>query len=90
VAGQSANGTLTLNAVTTGAATLKATVSGSYVDPTSANDAAERSISVISATPEVPATQGRKGGGGSVDWLAIAALCSLFGLRRRALPHKQG
>ncbi len=81
-AGASATGTLTLNAITTGTSSLTATVSGSYVDPTPANDAAERSINVVPAATGTTPARG-KGGGGSINALLLAALGTLAGLRRR-------
>ncbi|HEY6644611.1 M12 family metallo-peptidase [Povalibacter sp.] len=87
-AGQSATGTLTLHALTTGAANLKTAVSGSYVDPGAGNDAAEQSISVVPSPDARPARKG--GGGGSGSWLLIAALGTLAGLRHRRTPLSPG
>ncbi len=81
-AGQSVNGTLTLNTLTAGTAVLTATVSGRYIDPASANNAAEQSISVVSPVTTTSAPRS-KGGGGSSGLLLIAALGALARVRHR-------
>ncbi len=79
----SAAGTITATPRSAGTATIATAVSGDYVDPNSANDRAERSVSVAPVPSTEPSnTGGGKGGGGSTSPLLLLAL-SLLGLLRR-------
>jgi Metallo-peptidase family M12/Domain of unknown function DUF11 len=86
-AGGSATGVLALTATSAGSVTLRAGVSGSYIDPRPANDSAEHVLTVTPVSPmasqnAAPERVGRGGGGGA----SLAFLLGLAGLgqiRRR-------
>ena len=82
-AGASAAGTVSVSTSVPGSVALQASVSGSYVDPNSRNDAADLSVSV-EAVPQAatkPSTGGN-GGGGSTSLLLILAAAGLHCTRR--------
>lgn len=77
----SVNGKLTLAAATAGTASVRARVSGRYVDPNSANDSAVRSIDVT-ATSANQNAGGSRGGGGSSGAGFVLGLTLLLAVRR--------
>lgn len=82
-ANTTANGTISLTAAAAGTATLQARVFGSYVDPGTANDTAEKSL-VVSEPAATPVTAESRsgGGGGSTGILFLLGLGGLLRLRR--------
>ena len=84
-ANQSLSGALTLTAGAAGAASLRASIAGDYIDPSSTNNASEQIISVISAP--VQSTPRRGGGGGATSLTLLLGLFSLLGLRRLTRLH---
>jgi Metallo-peptidase family M12/Domain of unknown function DUF11/Reprolysin family propeptide len=82
-AGASAVGTVSVSTSAPGTVALQATVSGSYVDPNSQNDAAALSVRVESVPQAVtkPGTGG-SGGGGSTSLVLILATAGLHWTRR--------
>jgi hypothetical protein len=82
-AGATASGTLSLSAALPGGVTLRATLSGDYVDPNAANDLADFKLDVTGATVQTaPASQAASGGGGGGGALGLLPLLGLIGLIR--------
>jgi hypothetical protein len=89
-AGGSATGVVAVTAASAGNVTLRAGVSGNYVDPQPTNDSAEH---VLSVTPRSLAVSqnsadesgGKEGGGGAVSFALLLGLAGLQQARRR--PH---
>ncbi len=77
------SGNLTLAAATAGMATLRASVSGRYVDPNQTNDSTTQSIDVT-ATSANQNAGGSRGGGGSSSAGFVVALALLLATRRLA------
>jgi hypothetical protein len=77
--GASASGTLSLSAALPGGVTLRATLSGDYVDPNGANDLVDFKVDVTGAVVQAaPASQPSGGGGGGA--LGLLPLLGLIGL----------
>ena len=91
-AGGSVAGSVSATARKAGTASIRAHISGGYVDPNSVNDGVERTIHVVAtpdaATPAPSAT--RKGGGGAFGALLLLALGVLkLASRRRAVAVRR-
>lgn len=91
-AGGSVAGSVSATARNAGTASIRAHISGGYVDPNSVNDGVERTIHVVAtpdaATPAPSAT--RKGGGGAFGALLLLALGVLkLASRRRAVAVRR-
>ncbi|MGH8186362.1 MAG: hypothetical protein ACREUC_07345, partial [Steroidobacteraceae bacterium] len=84
--GASATGTLSLSAALPGGVTLRATLSGDYVDPNGANDLADFKVDVTGAAVQAPASQPSGGGGGGA--LGLLPLLGLLGLKWPARRRK--
>lgn len=81
-AGQSASGTVTFSGSAAGTGTAQARITGASIDPVSANDTAQRSITVMqTAQARQSPAAGGGGGGGSTGSLLLAALAGLLGIR---------
>jgi hypothetical protein len=84
-AGATATGILSLSAALPGGVTLRATLSGEYVDPNAANDLADFKLDVTGATVQTaPASQPASSGGGGGGALGLLPLLGLLGFIRPA------
>jgi Domain of unknown function DUF11 len=84
----SATGVVAVTAASAGNVTLRAGVSGNYVDPQPANDSAEHVLSVMPASPAAAQNAGADpggtgGGGGAVSLALLLGLAGLQRTRRR-------
>ncbi|MGH8178150.1 MAG: M12 family metallo-peptidase [Steroidobacter sp.] len=91
-AGGSAAGALSMTPASSGTATVRARVSGAYVDPHPANDAVEHTINVAAAPVVVQSASTDSGssgsGGGGAASILLFALAGLRLLRRPAPPFR--
>jgi len=85
-AGATASGTVVINAVSAGAASVQASVQSSDVDPNAANDVAIKSITVTQpvSNPAQGGSAAGGGGGGSSGPLLLLGLLGLRFARRRS------
>jgi hypothetical protein len=85
-AGRTVSGTVALAAREAGAQLLSATLEGAFVDPLPLDNAVQRAIVVISATPTATASVGPadNSGGGSIGALSLGLLISFAFLRRQS------
>lgn len=83
-AGASIEGSMSATARNAGLASIRAGISGGYVDPNGANDQAERSVNVIAAATDTSTSS--RGGGGAFGILLLLALGGLQ-LASRGRPN---
>lgn len=83
--GATVSGRISLSSLSAGNRTLKARVSGSYVDPDASNDAAEHVVNITGAESSTVLSSSEKsgGGGGSTGSLFLLSLAALQFARRR-------
>jgi hypothetical protein len=81
-AGATATGTVVINAVAAGAATVEARVMSSNVDPDATNDVVVKSIAVTQPATSSMQSSGSGGGGGSTGSVLLLGLAGLLCTRR--------
>ena len=83
-AGESLGGTANLTAISAGNAVLKLSLTGADADSNTANNVAERTITVSAPVPQTTTQPKRGGGGGALSgsWLLAFGLLRLFARRR--------